>query len=93
MSKGDKELSNTALSLLTLLNNINELISISFKKAEARDVMKALTIYAKQKNFKLPEDKISNFHFILLDSRPITISYLLRNIAADIVKEDMLKKS
>jgi len=93
MSDKQKTLSSTAHSLITLLNNISDLISVSNKRKEASDVMRALTVYAQQKKFPLPDEKIDYFHSILLDSRPFTINYLVQKIAAEIVKTDLLKQS
>jgi len=82
------QLSETSISLLTILNNINDLIVLSSARKEADDVMRALSVYAKNKSFPLPEDKIENFHFILLDSKPYTITSLLHDIARDIIITD-----
>jgi len=76
------------LSILTLLNNIDELIEQSANRQEAQDVMRALRVYADNKDFDLPEEKIDNFYAILLDSRRHTISYLLQDIAADVMAND-----
>lgn len=88
-------LSPTALSLITLLNNINDLVAVSHKRKEARDVMEAFRIYAKNSNFILPEStqlKIDHFNAVLLDSRPITVTYLVQDIAQDILKAESGKK-
>ena len=82
----NKKISPTATTLVTLINNINDLIVVSNKRKEASEVMDALTIYARNLNYKIPDEKISNFHSVLLDSRPITLSYILHDIAAEIVK-------
>lgn len=84
----DNKISPTALSILTLLNNINDLIVKSNDREGASDVMKALTIYAGNFNYPVPDDKIKNFHAVLLDSRPITLSYIVHDIATEIVKKD-----
>lgn len=83
-----KTLSPTAVSILTLLNNINDLIVKSNNREGASDVMKALTIYAGNFKYPIPQDKIDNFHAVLLDSRPITLSYIVHDIASDIVSKD-----
>jgi hypothetical protein len=83
--KKDKQRTSEVSSIITLLNNINDLIVISNKRKEASDVMRALTIYAHNIGYKIPDDKINNFHAILLDSRPVTLSYVIRNIANDIL--------
>ena len=84
---------NTELSsILTLLNNINDLITISNKRKEASDVMNALTIYAKNLGYKLPQERIDSFHSVLLDSRPVTLSFLLHTIANDIITSYKIKE-
>lgn len=90
-----KSISPIASSLITLLYNINDLVSISNKRQEARDVMKALCIYARNSKFILSEvtqNKIDRFNMILLDSRPITITYLVQDIAQDILKTENGRK-
>ncbi len=82
-----KELSPVARSILTLLNNADELISYSNKRKEASEVMRALRAYAKEKNYSLPEEKIDNFFAVLLDSRQNTLSYLLTDIAQTVAKQ------
>ena len=84
-----KQLSQTAKSLITILNNVNELVSKSNSRSEARDVMKAMRIYAQNKNYPIPDSKIEDFLSILLDSRPITVTYLLRDIATEIAMSDV----
>ena len=79
------QLSPTAISLITLLNNINELIVLSNNREGAKDTMRAMKVYAESKNFPLPEEKISNFYAVLLDSRPYTLSSLLKDLAKEIV--------
>jgi len=85
------EYSETALSIFTLLNNIDELIVRSSNRKEAQEVMRALKVFADKNRFELPQDKIDNFHTILLDSKPATISYLLRSIAQDVATFDREK--
>lgn len=79
------KISPTAATLITLLNNINDLIVVSNKRKEASDVMRALCIYAQNLNYQIPDEKIDNFQAVLLDSRPITLSYIIHDIASDIV--------
>lgn len=81
-----KGISPTAMSIITLLNNIDELIVKSNKRKEASDVMRALKIYANNMSYPIPEDKINNFQLVLLDSRPVTLSYIVHDIAIDILK-------
>ena len=80
--------SETAKFLVTLLNNAEELVALSNKRKEAEDVLKAFKIYAHGKGFPIPQDKVDNFSSILLDARPITLSYLLRSIAGDVMAAD-----
>jgi len=82
-----KQLSPTTKSILTLLNNVNELISTSSRRKDARDVIHAIKAYAKSKNYPLPDEKINNLLLNLLDCRSNTISYLLTDIAQTIVKQ------
>ena len=85
-------LSPTALSLITLLSNINDLIVQSSDRDNARDVMKAFRVYGKNKNFPLPQDKIENFLAVLIDSKPFTLTSIIKDIADDIVELDRRKK-
>ena len=80
--------SKVALSILTLLNNVEELIAKSNNRQDAQDVMKALVVYANSKNYQIPLDKVDNFFDILLDSRPNTLSFAIRDIANDIVSSE-----
>ena len=82
------KLSPTAISIITLLNNIDELIILSNNRVGAKDTMRAMKVYADSKNFLLPEDKINNFYAVLLDSRPYTLSSLLRDLAQEVVRID-----
>lgn len=82
------KLSDTATSILTLLNNINELIVKSSNRQDAREVMKALKVYAKGKNFPMPDEKMDNFHAILIDARPLTLTMLIKDIADDVIIAD-----
>lgn len=82
------QLSPTAVSIITLLNNIDELIVLSNSRSKAKDTMRAMKVYAETKNFPLPEEKIANFYAVLLDSRPYTLSSLLRDMAQEVVRID-----
>ena len=84
----NSKLSETAISLLTLLNNIEELIVKSNKRQDAKDVMRAFRIYAKDHNFSLPDEKIDSFNSVLLDSRPYTLSSIIHDIASDVINFD-----
>jgi len=83
-----QSLSDTARSILTLLNNINDLIVQSSDRQDARDVMKALRVYGKNMNFPLPQDKIENFFAVLLDSKPFTLTSIVKDIAEDVLVID-----
>ena len=80
--------SETAKSLLVLLNNINELIVQASDRRNSDDVMRAFQIYAENKHFPVPQDKIDNFHTILRDARPFTLTHLIKDIAEDVVIAD-----
>jgi len=84
-------LSPTARFIITLLNNINDLIVQSSDREDAGDVMQALRIYGKNKNFPLPQDKISNFFAVLIDSKPFTLTSIIKDIAEDIILLDRKK--
>jgi hypothetical protein len=81
-------LSSTATTLLTLLSNINDLIVQSSDREHASDVMRSLRVYAKNNNFSLPQDKIENFFFVLLDAKPFTLTSIIKDIAEDIALID-----
>ena len=85
------KLSQTAISILTLLNNINDLILQSQDRENARDVMRALNVYASSKDFPLPQDKVDNFYAVLIDSRIYTLSSLLKDMAMDVTIADYKK--
>jgi len=82
-----KELSPVAKSILVLLNNVDELIVLSNDRKNAREVMNALTIYASAKSFPVNEGKVENFHAMLLDGRPETISFIVKDIASDVISK------
>jgi len=86
-----QELPQSIRSILTLLNNINELITISSKRKEAKDVMDALVVYAKSKNIVLPEEKILTFYSRLIDARPITLTILIMEISKELIKAEKSK--
>jgi len=87
------ELSEDIQSIITLLNNVDDLIVMSSKRSEAKDVMDAIQIFAKSHHIQLPEDQIEDFYDLLYDSRPNTLSGLLKNIAHDLVVQDKMKRS
>ena len=83
----NKEISPIVKSILTALNNAHELIVLSNKRTDARNVMRALRVYAKNRNFPLPQEKFDNFFALLLDCRQDTLSYILTDIAQTVVRE------
>ncbi len=87
-----RTLSTEAKTILAILNNCDELVSISNNRALAADQMKALAVYARNKKFAMPEGKMSNYLKIILDSRPITLKFILQSIAQDVVRTDKSKK-
>lgn len=82
------QLSPTAKSILTLLNNVNDLIVEASDRQSAKETMHAIEIFARNKNFPIPNDKIQNFFEILIDSRPYTLTTIIMDIAADVVAID-----
>ena len=83
--------SPTAKSILALLNNANELIVKSSDRQGARDVMKAVRVYADNNKFDMPQDKLDSFHAILIDSTPATLTTLIKSIANSVVLFDQKK--
>ena len=81
-------LSDTASSIITLLHNANELIVKSSDRVSAKEVLQATKLYADNKKFAMPEEKIDNFMSILIDARPITLTTLLKDIAEDVLTAD-----
>ena len=81
-------LSETATSIMTLLHNANELIVKSSDRTSAKEVLQATKIYAKNKQFAMPEDKMDNFFSVLIDARPITLTSILKEIAEDVLTTD-----
>lgn len=86
------KLSDTATSLITILNNINELVVQSSDRQNAADVMRAFRVYANNKHFKIPEDKVDNYLSVLLDARPYTLTCIVKDIALDVIEADHKKK-
>ena len=84
------KLSDTAVAILTILHNINELVAHNGRR-DAVDVMRALKVYADHRNFVLPVDKVENFCSVVLDSRPQTLSSLVYDLARDVVATDKAK--
>lgn len=81
-------LSETAKSIITLLNNINDLIVISSDRQNAQKVMRALVVYADNKKFQIPKERIENFSAVLLDARPYTLTSIIKDIVEDVVIVD-----
>jgi len=84
--------SQTAISILTLLNNVDELIRVSQDRQNAKEVMRCLVVYADTNSFPIPKNKINNFHRVCLDSRAETLSALIHNIAKDVIHNDKIKE-
>jgi len=80
-----KEILPTVISTLTILNNINDLIVESSNREEAKDVMRAMVVYARSQQVTLPLNKINDFYVILLDSKPYTLTSLIMDIAQDVM--------
>ena len=73
-------------SVIVLLNNVDELVTVSNARKEAVDAMKALKIYAKNQHINVPEQKIDQYISVVWDSRPLTLSAIVRDIAMDVVR-------
>jgi hypothetical protein len=80
--------SQTARSLIVLLNNISELIVISNDRKGALEVLDCFEKYAETHSFPLPKEKVSNFKRVCLDSRPITLNSIIKSIAMVIIEYD-----
>lgn len=87
------KISDTATSIITLLNNVNELIVKSSDRKNAEEVMRALRAYAQGKNFIVSQDKIDNFFAIIHDARPYTLTMLIKDIADDVLAIESKDKS
>jgi hypothetical protein len=79
-------------SILTLLNNIEELIVVSNDRQSADQVMKVIKIYADNNGYKLPDGKIDGFRAILLDSKPNTLASVIQDIAMDILASERYRE-
>ena len=78
-------------SIITLLNNIDELIVISNKRKESKDVMDAIKLFAASHHVNLPEE-IDDFYDLLYDSHPRTLSGMLKDISYKLIIEDKKKQ-
>lgn len=81
------KLSSTATAIITLLNNINELL-FHHRRAEAVDVMRALKVYAINRNFTISEEKVENFYSVIHDARSDTLVSLLLDISQEVLHND-----
>jgi len=88
MPNSKLDLTGPAARIITLLNNAEELIVQSNRREAAKDVVKAMSIYAKSKSFPIPDEKIETFMAVLIDSRPYTLSAILKDIATDVLVKD-----
>ena len=75
-------------SVMVLLNNIEEMVTISNMRKEAIDAMTALGVYAKAKHINVPERRIALYISVVYDSRPETLSHIVREIASEIVNQN-----
>lgn len=75
-------------SVIVLLNNIEEMVRISNMRREAVDAMKALKIYARQKHIEIPTNKIDQYIDVVYDSRPETLSNIVREIVSQVVQDN-----
>lgn len=81
-----KKISDTAMSLLALLNNVDELLVKSNNRQDAKEVLRAFYIYASAKNFTVDYNKIEHFNLVLLDYPTHKLSNLVKDIAQDVMK-------
>ena len=88
-----KEISKTGKTLLSLLNNVGDLVVISNDRRSAVDVMKALQIYASSNNYSLPPAKIDDFFVRVYDARPYDIRNITLEIGNHILNNEMKNKS
>jgi len=90
--------SQEAESILTFLNNIEELIVQSNNRKDAAKVLRSLQAFIKDNKYPLPEleSDIKNLLRVLIDSRPYTISSMLHDMGRDVIqlehKQHRLKK-
>lgn len=82
----------TANAIISILNNINDLIVVANDRKNAAEEMRALKMYSKNNKFPLPEEKIQNFFDILIDSKPYTLSFLIKDIAVSVIKNDLTRE-
>lgn len=87
-----RSLSQEAKTILSLLNNCEELVTISNDRKRAADQIKALAIFARNKKFPMNETKIQNYLKVIIDSRAETLKYILMDIANDVVSVDKSRK-
>ena len=88
MPNSKLDLTGPAARIITLLNNAEELIVRSNNRQGAKDVVRAMVIYANGKSFPIPDEKIDTFYAVLIDSRPYTLSAILKDIATDVLVRD-----
>ena len=81
-------ISSTASNILSILNNIDELIVKSSDRQTAADEIRALKAYVKGKHFPLSEDRMDNFLAVLIDARPLTLTSIIRDIAQEVITVD-----
>lgn len=75
---------------ISLLNNVSELIIQSNDRKDAKEVLKALKVFIKNKkinNFEILDTKINNFMSVMLDCRPSTLAALIKNMIQSVIKD------
>lgn len=87
-----EDVSATARELIALVENAATLATYHHKRDEAKDVLKAACIYAKERNFELPYSAIEDFMSVLYDARPESLQYLAYDIVSKILDIDYRKR-
>jgi len=84
------EYSDKAISILSLLNNAKDLVFHSDRQ-NAQTVLNAVEIYAHKTGYPIADEKFENFSRVLLDSRQDTLTYLINEIAHDVLEAETHK--
>jgi hypothetical protein len=78
--------------ILTLLNNVEELITISNDRKDARKVLDAILIFAKGNQIEIPISLIEELKSNLLDYPPKKIEQKVKSIAQKTYNLNVVKK-
>lgn len=86
------ENSSEILTILSLLNNAKDLLWHSDRQ-NSKQVLKAVKIYAEENGIPFDDNKFSNFHRVLIDSRKETLIDIVNSIALDFIQYEKSKNS